>query len=599
MTLPILAAILSTVAFGVIAILLSIREEKALRLLLEKERKQKQRLYEIAILKEIQDRIGYSMDVDKIIDVITGSLKNLFPYSTASSLIIKQDRLSFKTYVEESVNHDFIHQVRQRMINSLSTITNSALATQIDENLSGNILDDTNYVAIASYFFVPITIKDKVVGMISVASTKPNAYKEEETTVLYQIINQASGALTNLQSILTTEKSKIMALVSSLADGVFMIDTENKLIIINDTAKDILKITKHDPILSDVLAAFPTTSSLSSKLDQAMEKDSGHEEELVLGEKTLQVFITPVLDPNTANKNKIIGSSVLLHDITLERSIGKMKEEFSNIMVHELRAPLSAMKASAELIMSQNEKLTPEERKKLLTLIETQAITLLDEVGAILDAAKLEAGKFVVNKTPQSIDKLIADKIEMFQPLSKDKKITLTKETPSDLPEVSFDKYYISQVFNNLLSNSLKFTPDGGSITVFAIPDGENIKVGVKDTGIGIAKDKQGKLFSKFAQVIGHTNPSLGTGLGLYIVKGIIEAHGGKITLESEEGKGTTISFTLPITNPSLLKPTIPAASSQPQVTSHPQEKMEALPPHPILKADNLPMPQPTNKLAN
>lgn len=602
--LPILAAIFSTVAFGIIAIFLSIREEKALRLLLEKERKQKQRLYEIAILKEIQDRIGYSMDMDKIIDVITGSLKNLFSYATASSLLLKDDKLIFKTYVEENVNHDFVNQVKHRMINSLATLTNAKLPSQVDESLSGNLLDDTNYVAIASYFFVPITIKDKVVGMIAVASQKPNAYKEEETTALNQIINQASSALTKLQSMLTLENSKIMALVSSLADGVFMIDTTDKLIVINDTAKDLLKLSMQRPILSDILGAFPNNSGISTKLNEAMTKNIAHEEELVLGEKTLQVFITPVLDPNNTGKNEVIGTSVLLHDITLERSIGKMREEFSNIMVHELRAPLSAMKASAELVMSQDERLAPDERKKLLRLIETQAIKLLDDVGSILDAAKLEAGKFVVSKVPEDLNLLINEKIDMFQPLARDKKIILTKEVPANIPKIALDKHYISQVLNNLISNSMKFTPEGGSITISAQLLGPGVKIAIKDTGIGIAKDKQGKLFSKFAQIIGHTNPSLGTGLGLYIVKGIIEAHGGKVSLESEEDKGTTISFILPVTANQIITPTptptpSPTQSAAPQIPSHPQIPQEPLPPHPILREDNLPLAKPINKLPN
>lgn len=540
------------------------------------------------------------MDIDKIIDVITGSLKNIFPYSTASSLLLKENNLIFKTYVEESVNHDFIKQVRERMLSSLATLTNAKLPSQIDESLSGNLLDDTNYVAIASYFFVPITIKDKVVGMISVASTKPHAYKDEETTALYQIVNQASSALAKLQNILTTEKSKIFALVSSLADGVFMIDTSNKLIVINDVAKDFLGIKSDSPVFSDILSAFPQNSSISTKLTDAMTKHSGYEEELALGDKTFQVFITPVLSTDQLEKNEILGVSVLLHDITLERNIGKMKEEFSNIMVHELRAPLSAMKASAELVMSQDEKLAPVERKKLLTLIETQAITLLDEVGAILDAAKLEAGKFQVNKTPQSINDLIIDKIEMFQPLAQDKKITLTKEVPPSLPPVPFDKYYTSQVLNNLLSNSLKFTPEGGSIAISAQLEGENIKVTVKDTGIGIAKDKQGKLFSKFAQVIGHTNPSLGTGLGLYIVKGIVEAHGGKVSLYSDEGKGTTISFTIPLFSQDDTSPNeeTKTPNSISPLNTHPQTSLQPLPPHPVLHGDN-PLPPPMNKLPN
>ncbi|MBI2622516.1 MAG: hypothetical protein HYW64_00240 [Candidatus Levybacteria bacterium] len=142
--LSLIIFLLATLIFGSTAILLSFREEKTRKLLKEHEQSQKQKLYETEILREIQDRIGYELDVEKIIDVITGSLRNFFAYSTASSLLIKDERLVFKAYVEEKVSRVFIEQVKKAMLASLSAILEKPPTLPVDESISGVVLDDQN-----------------------------------------------------------------------------------------------------------------------------------------------------------------------------------------------------------------------------------------------------------------------------------------------------------------------------------------------------------------------------------------------------------------------------------------------------------------------
>lgn len=227
-----------------------------------------------------------------------------------------------------------------------------------------------------------------------------------------------------------------------------------------------------------------------------------------------------------------------------------LREDFTHMMVHELRSPLTAIKDSAELIIS-SRKLDRKEQVKLLRIIEEQSKMLLKNVSSILDAAKIQAGKFTIQKMPADIKKTVEESVQVFTPQAKTKDIKITADFEKDLPHVSFDPSRIEQVINNLISNSLKFTPEKGKINISVKKDGERKKtllVSVVDTGMGIPKDKQGKLFSKFSQILQNGNgENLGTGLGLFITKGIVEAHGGVISLDSEEGKGTTISFTLPL----------------------------------------------------
>lgn len=442
----------SLLLLGGIAVYLSIKEEQTRRQLLEREKLQKQKIYHIAILKEIQDRIGYSLDIEKIIDVITGSLRNLFSYSSASSLVVKEDALVFKTYLEETVNHAFLGEVEKSMLASLKALL-GALPYKIDRRVSGVALDDGNPSSLSSFFHIPLVVNNKVVGLINVSSTKPNLYKEEEMTILYQITAQASNALSRLEEVLASEEQK--------------------------------------------------------------------------------------------------------------------REDLTNMMVHELRAPLTAIRDSSFVLASDVASLEKTDEKKLLDIIHEQSNLLLSQIGEILDAAKLEAGKLKVLKKPQeNIATVIKKSLLAFTSQAAKKQITLALEGSYELPLLSLDPVRIGQTLNNLLSNSLKFTPMGGKVIVktelIGNMQGRYIKISVTDTGVGIPLEKQKYLFAKYSQA---SELKGGTGLGLYVVKGIVEAHGGTVSLESKEGQGTTIYFTLPLDEQIQSKQETSTASPLPHQT--------------------------------
>ena len=220
-------------------------------------------------------------------------------------------------------------------------------------------------------------------------------------------------------------------------------------------------------------------------------------------------------------------------------------------MFHELRSPLTAIKDSAELILSNGEKLSVEQKHTLLNLIVEQSRKLLDQVGSILDASKLEGGKLTMNTSQNDLTKVLKDRMELFSSQAETKHVILTSDIEA-IPPFSFDQIRIGQVMNNLLSNSLKFTPAGGSITVSAkvASDKKSVTIEVKDTGVGIPQEKQQYLFSKYSPSQNSVNPGqkqVGTGLGLYVVKGIVTAHNGTIIVDSKPNQGTNITFTLPL----------------------------------------------------
>lgn len=230
------------------------------------------------------------------------------------------------------------------------------------------------------------------------------------------------------------------------------------------------------------------------------------------------------------------------------------KDEFTHVIVHELRAPTTAIKDAALLLRSSFESLDVKEKTTLLDMIADQSQKMLNQIGSLLDAAKIQAGKFTLEKTESDIAKIIDQQISVFEPVATSKNITLTSSVAPEIPKMKIDAVRIGQVINNLISNSLKFTPDEGTIRVVGKKQDGMAVISVSDTGTGIPKEKQDALFVKFQQVepVGKIQgqKNHGTGLGLYIVKGIVAAHGGTVKLESEEGKGTTITIALPLSEP-------------------------------------------------
>lgn len=230
-----------------------------------------------------------------------------------------------------------------------------------------------------------------------------------------------------------------------------------------------------------------------------------------------------------------------------------LKDDFENIAVHELRAPLTSIKDSSELLLNHKYTLAEDEKEQFLKMINRQSHLLLDQVGSILDVAKLESGTFSLNKKPDTIDELIYERIKIFTPQAERKNIFLTCNVNNHLPIVDIDKVRMGQALNNLISNSIKFTPEGGKIIVSATTlfnkEVQELRVSVADTGRGIPKEDQGNIFTKFYQVKSKDGRQEkdGSGLGLYITKKIIDAHGGSISLDSGQGRGTIITLTLPI----------------------------------------------------
>jgi two-component system sensor histidine kinase GlrK len=224
------------------------------------------------------------------------------------------------------------------------------------------------------------------------------------------------------------------------------------------------------------------------------------------------------------------------------KEVDKMKADFFSMISHELRTPLTTIKEGTSLLLEGAGGTLTEKQGRLLAIIGAESSRLTVMVNSILDLSKMEAGMMKYTFEQESIVPLIARAMTEIAPYAESKKIRLERQINRDIASCRMDGARILDVLRNLIGNAIKFTPEGGLITLAAYPTPDGLEVSVSDTGAGIPQENLTTIFEKFES----SDPKKGTGLGLAIVKNIIAAHGGKVWAESEPGKGSRFTFALP-----------------------------------------------------
>lgn len=551
------------------------------RNILEKDREAKRRLYEIAILKEIADRTGYSLNIKKILDVIVGSLNQFIEYSAVSYMLLEPAKIVFKVDLERSVSPQYVEDIRKRMLLSLSALSGRDLNDMmVEETLTGALTLDITDEPVLSYFNIPLVIDDQLVGILTISHTKAGLYKEEEMEILYKIVHQASQAVSRLEEVIRTEQGKIAATLESMSEGVVMTDMDYRVVAANPAAKEVIAYDDGAPTIFDFIDAFKGVLDVRSKLEEAIKLDKVITvDEIFFRNRYFKVVASPVRSNAGETKGQILGGVIIFHDISHEKEAEKMRKDFTSMMVHELRSPLGNIKKIGELMKTSKVLEDKKVSSEYAEMLYDSSSSMLDLVNDLLDVAKLESGKFDIDKQPTNIKEILENRIRFFDATARDIGISVKLSVNEMVPDnVSVDSKRLTQVINNFLSNAIKYTQKGGEVSVlcFVHKKGKSITdeakalglpwvsdnitttnadlsnsvvVAITDTGEGISTENMQKLFNKFTQFASsiRQGDNKGTGLGLVIVKGIVEAHGGVIGVGSKVGKGSTFYFTLPL----------------------------------------------------
>jgi two-component system phosphate regulon sensor histidine kinase PhoR len=354
----------------------------------------------------------------------------------------------------------------------------------------------------------------------------------------------------SLQDI-ATEKSKIKTIINCMGDGVLVSDGENRIVLTNPAAARMLK-KPEAALLGKLLNQCDIPSELSKIMEESLKtKDQSYasvSQELTIGESK-ETFLRAHTAPVKNDLGETMGSVTVLQDISHLKELDKMKSEFIAMVTHELRAPIAAVEQQLNVILGKMAGDLTEKQEQLLSRAKERTGGLLTLIKDLLDLSKIEAGKMVQYKEPLPLKEVIQRVVDLMKTEAEAKKIDLQFSASPDVPLIHADRDSMEGIFTNLISNGIKYTPEGGRVWVTLSEENGLVKATVSDTGMGIQKEDLSRIFDRFYRVKStETRQIVGTGLGLSIVRSIVDAHLGSISVESEPGKGTTFTVCFPKT---------------------------------------------------
>ena len=361
----------------------------------------------------------------------------------------------------------------------------------------------------------------------------------------------------NLETI-TLERNKLKAVLLSIADGVVVCDNAANINIINDSACKMLGFKAAQWALNTSLRDYTTEegdkcfAGLIDEFDELDTPKGGEggtpllDRKIEMSGNAFRIMLSPIQD----TENHILGFVMIIHDITKETEVDKLKTSFISNVSHELRTPVTTIKSYVDTIYNHGKDLDPETYTEFIETINVETDRLKKLVNDILDFSRLEEGAYVLEREMADITPVINLTVQSVKVLADQKNISLSTAIESSLPKVNINSDSIERVLRNLLSNAIKYTDEGGRIKVRAelAPVGDALEVSVQDTGIGIPEEHLPYIFDRFYRVENKVHTVKGTGLGLHLVKVAIEKHHhGEVFVKSDVGGGSTFGFRIPL----------------------------------------------------
>jgi two-component system phosphate regulon sensor histidine kinase PhoR len=362
----------------------------------------------------------------------------------------------------------------------------------------------------------------------------------DEAGELARAFNQMSLKLKEMVETISEDRARLASILDNMADGVIMTDMEGNVVLVNKATEKIFQIKNENAVGKPLIEAVR-----DHEVNEILKLCLGIGEEQVaqFESSSSERFLRAIAVPITGGK--MSGALLLFQDFTELRDLQTMRRELVGNISHEFRTPLAGIKAMVETLRdgAVDDK---EMAKDFLVRIDSEVDQLTHMVAELTELSRIETGKAQLKLEPLNLNLLIDEVITQLGPQAEKQQLSITKELTADLPSVRVDKERIRQVIVNLIHNAIKFTHPGGRITVITKVLVGSVAVDIADTGIGIAKEDLPRIFERFYKA-DRARSRGGTGMGLAIAKHIVEAHGGSIWVESEEGKGSTFTFSLPL----------------------------------------------------
>jgi signal transduction histidine kinase len=348
----------------------------------------------------------------------------------------------------------------------------------------------------------------------------------------------------NLYS-LALEQSRMHTIVHCMADGVLVTNRDLEVVLVNAALYQLLGLTGLTPPAP--LTDFIRDEALQEAIKSLVSSDEEHQSisfELVSGRVHLRALSAAFLGPD----QRVLGTVTVFNDITSFKELDEMKNDFVRMVSHELRSPISAIRLQHSVILDGLAGELTDKQRELITRAQAKLEGLLELINDLLDVAKMEAGFRHFEQVPLNLPEVLGEIVVFLEAKAEAQRVKLHLETAPDLPAVLADHRGMEEVFTNLISNAINYSPNGGDVTVGVGMNGDLLEVRVSDQGVGIEPEEIPKIFDKFYRVKSpQTRQIIGTGLGLPIVRSVVEAHQGMIEVESQVGVGSTFRVLLPV----------------------------------------------------
>jgi len=364
------------------------------------------------------------------------------------------------------------------------------------------------------------------------------------------VIAKAVKYISTLQDI-ATEKSRMRVMINRLSDGVMTTNNQKRIAQSNPTFLKMIGYYGERPI-GEPVDAIIKDAALIRMIDKVLaareDKFVEVSEELTLAgdEKTEGIIVEARCVPFRDRLGRNLGTITLLHDITTLKKMDQLKSDFVSMVSHEIRSPMAAVLMQLKNLMDGLAGETTPKQREILGRASEKINGLNNMATELLDLARIESGLIAREQEEIQIDRLLADQVAFHQARAREKSIRLTLGKMAELPPLTANRFNLEEVFSNLISNAIAYTPASGQITIDASVEGDFVCVRVTDTGMGIAAEDRDRIFDRFYRVKNEkTRYIVGTGLGLPIVKSIVDAHHGQVQVDSKLGRGTTFSIFL------------------------------------------------------
>lgn len=354
-------------------------------------------------------------------------------------------------------------------------------------------------------------------------------------------------------SLSAAHRRNLEAILHALAEPLIVVDRFERILFANQAATELLKLSSSGEVRPQLDQAVMDAKLLDA-IRQACQADSRaarRRVELDFANRAFALLMAPLLDTSpgesACGQSSTHGLVVLFRDVTRERQAAKAKSEFVAHVSHELRTPLSSIRAYTEMLVD-GEAADEKTRAEYYGIIQTSADRLGRLIDNMLNISRIEAGTVRINREPVAVSIIVKEVADSLKPQAEEKKIALLTDLAPVVDRVMADRDLLYQAVLNLASNAIKYTPEGGEVTVrmITLEEQNALRIEVADTGVGIPAEDLPHMFEKFYRVEANKNMAKGTGLGLNLVKNIVEVvHEGKLSLRSEVGKGSTFAITL------------------------------------------------------